>query len=204
MIEMRRALVKMLTLGWTWGKLRLCSTLRGTSETARSATPVLQVDVPGWISQVLVAAPAPEPGCMGAATRLSVHGGYVQAKVAFDDSSAPTYRDNRGSKPREPSGIMEKLIEGCKLWPDLSSELSLRSTFTTTNWCLPGQEVRSRLFPPLNNSISVLVCLAACFLCFFHPFLSPLVRSFSSPHSLSSSFSCCLSVPEVGLAQIPR
>lgn len=125
------------------------------------------------------------PGWMGAATRLSLQGGCVQAKDASEDSSAPTYRDSRGSKPRELSGIMGEMHK-CKLVLTFVLN-SLRHHFflqdetllppISLNKCL----LRSKVFVVLQlylvPNISVLVCLVFYSLFFFHPFLVSLFLS---------------------------
>lgn len=96
---------------------------------AGSETLTLQVVVPVWPSQDPVPAPTPVPGGMGAATRLSLQGGCVQAGDASEESSAPTYSDSRRSIPREPSGIMGKWTDVFfKSKADLSFTLEQRSS----------------------------------------------------------------------------
>lgn len=192
-----------LTLGWTWGKLCLCSTLLGTSDTARSATPILQAVEPVWLSQALGPSPALLPGWMGAATRLSLQGGCVQARDASADSRSPTYRDSRRSKPRELSRIMWKCRNASLSWPLIvclfvwsTFSCRMKASFLLSQVPLGMKRVWQLC---LDISIFVLFCLVFYFLCFFHSFL---VSRF--PFSSFNSSFCSVSVSEVALAQIPR
>lgn len=97
-----------LTLNRIWGKSGPCSALWRPSETTGTEEPNLHALVPAWPSQTLVVTVATDPGEAGVAVKLSLHGGCKQAGDASEDSSAPTYRDSKGSMLTEMKDTMGK------------------------------------------------------------------------------------------------